>query len=129
MADEVRHVAFGALALTGYYNELTSAEPLERQDFVLEASWLMRDRLLATEVWERLGIPPSDGLIDTSRSRMTQMFQHVLFAKITPNLTKDGLMDEKLRDRLAGGDRRHRDLVTRHRRARSVEAGAQQWCP
>lgn len=31
---------------------------------------------------------------------MMQMFQHVLFAKIRPNLTKDGLMDEKLRDRL-----------------------------
>ncbi len=73
---------------------------MERQDFVLEASWLMRDRFLATEVWERLGIPPSDGLLDASRSPMMQMFQHVLFAKITPNLTKVGLMDEKLRDRL-----------------------------
>jgi predicted unusual protein kinase regulating ubiquinone biosynthesis (AarF/ABC1/UbiB family) len=100
MADEARHVAFGALALSGYYDELTSAERLERQDFVLEASWLMRDRFLATEVWERLGIPPSDGLLDASRSPMMQMFQHVLFAKITPNLTKIGLMDEKLRDRL-----------------------------
>ena len=100
MADEARHVAFGALALSGFYDELTSAERLERQDFVLEASWLMRDRFLATEVWERLGIPPSDGLLDASRSPMMQMFQHVLFAKITPNLTKVGLMDEKLRDRL-----------------------------
>lgn len=100
MADEARHVAFGALALSGYYDELTSAERSERQDFVLEASWLMRDRFLATEVWERLGISPADGLLDASRSPMMQMFQHVLFAKITPNLTKVGLMDEKLRDRL-----------------------------
>jgi hypothetical protein len=100
MADEARHVAFGALALSGYYDELTTAERTERQDFVLEASWLMRDRFLATEVWERLGIPPSDGLLDASRSPMMQMFQRVLFAKITPNLNKVGLMDEKLRDRL-----------------------------
>jgi len=100
MADEARHVAFGALALAGVYDELTAAERRERQDFVLEASWLMRDRFLATEVWERLGIPPSDGLLDANRSPMMQMFQRVLFAKITPNLTKVGLMDEKLRDRL-----------------------------
>ena len=50
--------------------------------------------------YERLGIPPSDGLLDASRSPMMQMFQRVLFAKITPNLTKVGLMDENLRDRL-----------------------------
>src|SRR3546814_12358295 len=108
MADEARHVAFGALALSGFYDELTSAERLERQDFVLEASWLMRDRFLATEVWERLGIPPSDGLLDASRSPLMQMFQHVLFAKITPNLTKVGLMDEKLRDEIGRASCRER---------------------
>jgi len=100
MADEARHVAFGALSLTGIYEEMTSAELRERKDFVVEAAWLMRDRFLATEVWERLGIPLDDGLLDSQRSPMLQLFQRILFAKITPNLRKIGLLDGDLTARL-----------------------------
>jgi len=100
MADEARHVAFGSLALTGLYDQVTEAERREREDFVLEAAWLMRDRFLAEEVWERLGIPPGDGLRDAARSPMMHLFQRVLFAKITPNLSKIGLLTGRLRERL-----------------------------
>ena len=75
MADEARHVAFGALSLAGVYDEMTAAERSEREDFVVEAAWLMRDRFLATEVWERLGIPLDDGLRDSASSPMLQLFQ------------------------------------------------------
>ncbi len=102
MADEARHVAFGALSLAGYYDELTATERKEREDFVVEAAWLMRDRFLATEVWERLGIPLDDGLRDSARSPMLQLFQRILFAKITPNLRKIGLLTPDLHARLVG---------------------------
>ncbi|WP_436796379.1 AarF/UbiB family protein [Actinospongicola halichondriae] len=102
MADEARHVAFGALSLTGIYDEMTAAERAERADFVVEAAWLMRDRFLATEVWETLGIPVDDGLRDSANSPMLQLFQRVLFAKITPNLRKIGLLDAALTERLVG---------------------------
>src|SRR3546814_20046435 len=75
MADEARHVAFGALSLAGVYDDMTTAELHEREDFVVEAAWLMRDRFLATEVWERLGIPLDDGLRDSANSPMLQLFQ------------------------------------------------------
>src|SRR3546814_3725600 len=78
MADEARHVAFGALALSGFYDELTTAERAERQDFVLEASWLMRDRFLATEVWERLGIPP-DRKSNTSELQSLMRISYAVF--------------------------------------------------
>jgi hypothetical protein len=100
MADEARHVAFGALSLTGIYDAMTAAERREREDFVVEAAWLMRDRFLAEDVWERLGIPLDDGLRDSARSPMLQLFQRVLFAKITPNLKKIGLLSDDLRARL-----------------------------
>ncbi len=100
MADEARHVAFGALSLAGIYDDMTAAELRERKDFVVEAAWLMRDRFLATEVWERLEIPVDDGLLDASRSPMLQLFQRILFAKITPNLRKIGLLDDDLTARL-----------------------------
>src|SRR3546814_11980970 len=75
MADEARDVAFGALSLAGVYDDMTTAELHEREDFVVEAAWLMRDRFLATEVWERLGIPLDDGLRDSANSPMLQLFQ------------------------------------------------------
>jgi hypothetical protein len=100
MADEARHVAFGVLSLNGLYEEMTDAERREREDFVVEAAWLMRDRFLATEVWERLGIPTDDGLLDSARSPMLQLFQRVLFAKVTPNLRKIGLLSDRLTERL-----------------------------
>jgi hypothetical protein len=84
------------------YDEMTESERHEREDFVVEAAWLMRDRFLATEVWERLGIPLDDGLRDSANSPMLQLFQRVLFAKITPNLRKIGVLSPRLTDRLVG---------------------------
>ena len=55
MQDEARHVAFGRLALRDYYAQLTSAELADREEFVVEGCFLMRDRFVAREVWERLG--------------------------------------------------------------------------
>src|SRR3546814_16599731 len=101
MADETRHVAFGALSLAGVYDDMTTAELHEREDFVVEAAWLMRDRFLATEVWERLGIPLDDGLRDSANSPMLQLFQLVLFAKITPNLRNIVLLSPRPTDRLS----------------------------
>src|SRR5260370_35431585 len=55
MQDEARHVAFGRLALRDYYPQLSDAERNEREEFVVDACWHMRDRFNQREVWERLG--------------------------------------------------------------------------
>src|SRR6478609_598344 len=58
MKDEARHVAFGVLSLREFYaTELNERERREREEFVYEASVLMRDRLVGTEVYEKLGLP------------------------------------------------------------------------
>ena len=46
MQDEARHVAFGRLALRDYYPQLTQKERDEREEFAVEACYLMRDRFL-----------------------------------------------------------------------------------
>ena len=66
--DEARHVMFGRLALRDYYPQLTQAERDEREEFCVEACYLMRDRFLGEEVWETLGMPPG-GRRTTSRQR------------------------------------------------------------
>src|SRR6266571_6748274 len=62
MQDEARHVAFGRLSLREFYPQLTQAERDEREEFVVYASYVMRDRFLAEEVWEHLGLPVDECL-------------------------------------------------------------------
>ena len=58
MEDESRHVAYGMLSLREYYKDLSEAERTEREEFVYEASVLMRDRIENREVWEAMGMDP-----------------------------------------------------------------------
>ena len=58
MQDEARHVAFGRIALRDHYPKLTEKERREREEFLVEACFLMRDRFDAVEVWKTLGFDP-----------------------------------------------------------------------
>jgi len=97
MSDEARHVAFGVLTLKEYYEGLTSAELLDRQEFAFEAAVRMRDRFLQQEVWERLGVPVRDAIRvfkqDDPEIKNQDPFQQLLFSKIVPNCKKLGLLD------------------------------------
>ena len=46
MADESRHVAFGVISLEEVTKSYTESELREREDFIMEATHLMRERLL-----------------------------------------------------------------------------------
>jgi hypothetical protein len=93
MSDEARHVAFGVLSLKEYYTELSADELRERQEFAFEAAVRMRDRLLAVEVWERMGVDPSEVIKRMRGDKLEDPFQQMLFAKIVPNCKKLGLLD------------------------------------
>ncbi|HMG41731.1 MAG TPA: ferritin-like domain-containing protein [Acidimicrobiales bacterium] len=93
MADEARHVAFGVLSLKEFYNELSTPEIRERQEFAFEAAIRMRDRFLQQEVWERMEINPRDVLPLVQADPGRQLFQQMLFSKIVPNCRKLGLID------------------------------------
>ena len=54
MSDEARHVAFGVLSLKEYYEGLTDAEMLERQQFTFEAAVRMRDQIGRASCRERV---------------------------------------------------------------------------
>src|SRR5213078_5025640 len=86
MQDEARHVAFGRLSLRDYYPQLTQAERDEREEFVVEASYLMRDRLRGTEVWEHLGYDVERCMESVDNSDMMRIFQKMLFSRIVPTV-------------------------------------------
>jgi len=93
MADEARHVAFGVLSLQEVYSQLSAAEVRERQEFAYEAAVRMRDRMAGQEVWDRLGIPPTEAVKIAAMDAQRNEFQGFLFAKIVPNCKKLGLLD------------------------------------
>ena len=97
MQDEARHVAFGRLSLRDYYPQLTQAERDEREEFAVEACYAMRDRFLAEEVWERLGLPVDECAQHMSESGFMQGYRSDLFTRIVPMMKDIGLWGPKIR--------------------------------
>ena len=95
--DEARHVAFGVLSLKGVYEQMSESEISEREDFILEASRLMRDRFLAQEVWEVMGMPVDECSRLALESESMQLFRQLLFSKIVPNTKRLGLLTPRVR--------------------------------
>src|SRR5689334_14192854 len=97
MQDEARHVAFGRFALRDYYPQLTQAERDEREEFAVEACYLMRDRFEAEEVWEALGLPVGECAEHMLESGFMQQYRSALFTRIVPVIKDIGLWGPKIR--------------------------------
>jgi hypothetical protein len=91
MQDEARHIAFGRLALKDAYQDLSEAERREREEFVVEASYLLRDRFLATEVWENLGMDAAEMSAYVDQHQMMTEFRKALFSRVVPTVKDIGL--------------------------------------
>jgi hypothetical protein len=101
MQDEARHVSFGRLALREYYPQLSDAERDEREQFVVEALYFMRDRFNNSEVWERLGLP-ADALNELHyNSKQMQSFRGRLFSRVVPTVKDIGLWGERVQKAFA----------------------------
>ena len=96
MQDEARHVAFGRLALRDYYSQLTSKEKEEREEFVVEGCYLMRDRFRQEEVWRNLGFNVEESLKSVEQSEYFTLFQSLLFSRIVPCVKDIGLWGPKV---------------------------------
>jgi hypothetical protein len=101
MQDEARHVAFGRLALRDYYRELTAGERAEREEFVVEGCYLMRNRFRAQEVWEQMGFDVAECMEFTEHSPVQQAFRTLLFSRIVPCVKDIGLWGPKVQQAYA----------------------------
>src|SRR6266478_6150241 len=97
MQDEARHVAVGRLTLRDYYPQLTQAERDEREEFAVEACYLMRDRFLSEEVWETVGLPVEECVGYVESSQFMRQFRSLLFSRIVPTIKDIGLWGPKIR--------------------------------
>ncbi|NDZ80400.1 ferritin-like domain-containing protein [Streptomyces sp. SID10853] len=96
MQDEARHVAFGRMALRDYYKQLTDAELREREEFVIEGCYLMRDRLRGVEVLENFGIARKEAEELSEQSEFLTLFRQLLFSRIVPCVKDIGLWGKRL---------------------------------
>lgn len=98
MSDESRHVAFGVLSLSDLYrNEMSGTELREREDFIIEASHLLYERLLMEPVFERLGWDVPVWVEWSKRTTFMCAFRQMMFTKIVPNLKRLGLLTPRVR--------------------------------
>jgi hypothetical protein len=98
MQDEARHVAFGVMSLHELYSkELSEAELREREDFVIEATALLRERLLMEPVFDRLGWDKSIWVPWMTNTPFQRGFRQMMFSKIVPNLKRLGLLTPRVR--------------------------------
>lgn len=97
MQDEARHVAFGRLALADYYKHLTDKERDEREEFLVEGCYLMRDRFDAQEMWDALGFPIKECQEAMQISESQRIFRAQLFSRIVPTVRDIGLWGPRVR--------------------------------
>ena len=101
MQDEARHVAFGQIVLRDYYPHLTEAERKEREEFVIEGCYRLRDRFLCGEVWETVGLPAAECTRFAEQSQTMNGFRLRLFSRIVPLIREIGLCGPKVRQAFA----------------------------
>jgi hypothetical protein len=97
MKDESRHVAFGVLSLRDYYQDLPASEMKDREEFIIYACELMRNRLVGDEIARAMGWNANEVRDAVLASAPAQMFRKMLFMRIVPNLKKLGLLTQRVR--------------------------------
>ncbi|MEO8605011.1 MAG: aminobenzoate oxygenase, partial [bacterium] len=74
------------------------------EEFAVEACYLMRDRFLAEEVWETLGLPVEECVRYVDGSQELRAFRSRLFTRIVPTMKHIGLWGPKIRRAYANMD-------------------------
>jgi hypothetical protein len=98
--DEARHVAFGRLLLRAHYPHLSEAELREREDFVVEGCWALRDRYVDDEIWNTLGYG-EEAIKASRRSPAKREFRRLVFMRIVPGLKEIGMFGPRVQEALA----------------------------
>ena len=98
MKDESRHVAFGVVSLKDHYREMAPGELRDREDFIIYACELMRNRLMGDQIADAMGWKREEVRELVMGSVPAQMFRRMLFARIVPNLKRLGLLSSRVRD-------------------------------
>lgn len=96
--DEARHVAFGVVSLEGFYDQLTSPEIADREEFICEAALLMARRFRLKEIWEYMDLDVDAGTRFAAHDPTMVTFRRLMFAKVVSGLRRLKLLTPTVRD-------------------------------
>ena len=97
--DEARHVTFGVNYLEEFVQTLSDKEKEERAMFAYEACVVMRERLIATDVFAHFGWDVEACRQQVLKAEVMDNFRMLLFTRIIPNLKRIGLLTENVREK------------------------------
>jgi len=97
MKDEARHVAFGVVSLHEYYDDMPANELSDREDFIIYACELMRNRLVGDQIAGVMGWNKNEVRDVVLQSPIGLAFRSLLFSRVVPNLKRLGLLSPRVR--------------------------------
>jgi hypothetical protein len=100
MQDEARHVAFGRILLRRYYRELTDAERRDREQFVVESCWGLREGFIGEAMWHNLDYGAEECIAIARSSPALRQYRRRLFMRIVPALRDIGLFGPSVQEAL-----------------------------
>ena len=98
MRDESRHVAFGMHSLKGYYDDMPTVELRDREDFLIYACELSRNRMIPLEMAEVMGWKREEMAEAMLNSPASRLVRQALFMRVVPNLKRLGLLTPRVRE-------------------------------
>lgn len=99
--DEARHVAFGVNYLEDLVRNMHPDDVEQRAQFAYEACVVMRERLIATEVFAEFGWDVAEARQRMLDASVMEYFRKVMFSRIVPNLSRIGLLTETVKPKFA----------------------------
>src|SRR5262245_49539876 len=97
MKDESRHVAFGVVSLHDFYDDMPANELSDREDFIIYACELMRNRLVGDQIATAMGWNRDEVKEVVLHSPIGLAFRSMLFSRVVPNLKRLGLVSPRVR--------------------------------
>tara|TARA_S200000501_G_C20792790_1_gene730308 strand:+ start:82 stop:1203 length:1122 start_codon:yes stop_codon:yes gene_type:complete len=96
--DEARHVTFGINYLEDFVQTLTPEEIEDRAEFAYEACVISRERLINTKAMQKyLKMTEEEAREFALSTSANATFRNFLFSRIMPNLSRIGLLTDKVR--------------------------------
>lgn len=93
--DEARHVTYGVHALEQVVHSLSHDEREAAALFAFEMCASVRERLVATSVFDEFGWDPEEARLWQLNSHVAANFRSQLFTRVMPNLKRVGLLTPK----------------------------------
>ena len=95
--DEARHVTFGVNYLEEFIENLSEEEKEDRAMFAYEACLISKERLFPTDVFRKFGWDEDEAREFSNNAGFALEFQRLLFSRVMPNLSRIGLLTDKVR--------------------------------